>query len=120
MKIFVQLGILFAVCLAAEGIAKLLPFAMPASILGMLLMLLLLVTGLLKKEQLQETSGFLLGNLPIFFVPAIVGLVNYLELMWDNLGKILVVIMVSLVATFAVTVWVVRLTTALMERGKNK
>jgi len=42
MKIFVQLGILFAVCLAAEGIAKLLPFAMPASILGMLLMLLLL------------------------------------------------------------------------------
>lgn len=120
MKIIVQLGILFAICLAGEIVASLLPFTMPASILGMLILLALLVTGLLKKEQLREVSDFLLGNLPIFFVPAIVGLVNYLDLMRENAVKIVVVILVSMLIVFGVTMWTVRLTTALLERGKKK
>ena len=52
-------------------------------------------------------------------MPAIVGLINYLDLLRDNAVKMLIVGMGTMVITFGVTVWTVRLTTALMERGKK-
>jgi holin-like protein len=86
----------------------------------MLLLLVLLMSRALKVEQIETTADFFLGNLPFFFVPAIVGLINYLDLLRDNAVKMLIVGMGTMVITFGVTVWTVRLTTALMERGKKK
>lgn len=119
MKIITQLGIIFGICLVSEGISALLPFAFPGSIIGMLLLLLLLIFRLVRKEQLQETSDFLLGNLPFFFLPAAVSIINYLDLLRSNLAAIVVVMVVSLVLTFAATVYTVRLVTWLVE-GRNR
>ena len=120
MKVFQQLGIIFGICLISDGISRLLPFPLPVSIIGMLLLLALLTAKAIKTEQIETTADFFLGNLPFFFVPAIVGLINYLDLLRDNAVKMLVVGLVTMVITFGVTVWTVRLTTALMERGKKK
>lgn len=120
MKIITQLGIIFGICLLSDAISAALPFSLPGSIIGMLLLLLLLILRVLKKEQIQDVSGFLQANLPFFFVPSVVGLINYLDLLRENAVKILIVVFVSLVAAFAATVWAVRLTTKLMERGKHK
>ena len=119
MNVIAQLGIIFGICLISEGISALLPFAMPASIIGMLLLLLMLILKIVKTEQIRSVTDFLIGNLPFFFVPAIVGLINYLDLLRDNAVKMLIVGMGTMVITFGVTVWTVRLTTALMERGKK-
>ena len=119
MKIFVQMGVIFSICLVSDGISRILPFTMPATIIGMLLLLVLLMSGLVKKEQIETTADFFLSNLPFFFVPAIVGLVNYLDLLRDNAVKMMIVVMVSMVVTFGVTVWTVRLTTLLLERRKK-
>ena len=119
MKIFKQLGVIFGICLVSDVISRLLPFSLPVSIIGMLLLLVLLMSRTLKVEQIETTADFFLGNLPFFFVPAIVGLINYLDLLRENAVKMLVVGLVSMVLTFGVTVWVVRLTSAFMERGKS-
>lgn len=119
MKIITQLGIIAGICLVSEGISLVLPFTMPASVIGMILMALLLMAGLLKKEHIQDVSGFLLGNLPFFFIPAVVGLVNYLDVLSANAGKILIVTTGSLLITFAVTAWTVRLVTALTEKKEG-
>lgn len=119
MKIFKQMGIILGVCLVSDGISCILPFTMPATIIGMLLLLVLLMSGLIKKEQIETTADFFLSNLPFFFVPAVVGLINYLDLLRDNAVKMMIVVLVSMVVTFGVTVWTVRLTTSLMERRRR-
>lgn len=120
MKIITQLGLVFGICLVSEWISTLLPFAFPGSIIGMLLLLLLLAFHLVRQEHLQETSDFLLGNLPFFFLPAAVSIINYLDLLQANLVAIAVVIVVSLVLTFTATVYTVRLVTWLVEGRKGK
>ena len=120
MNVIAQLGIIFGICLVSEVISALLPFAMPASIIGMLLLLLLLILKIVKKEQIQSAADVLLANLPFFFVPAVVGLINYLDILYANAVKILLVVFISMAITFAATMWAVRLTARLMERGKKE
>lgn len=119
MNVIAQLGIIFGICLISEGISALLPFAMPASIIGMLLLLLMLILKIVKTEQIRSVTDFLIGNLPFFFVPAVVGLINYLDILSANALKMVLVVFVSMAATFAATMWAVRLTIRLMERGKK-
>jgi holin-like protein len=119
LNVIAQLGIIFGICLISEGISALLPFAMPASIIGMLLLLLMLILKIVKTEQIRSVTDFLIGNLPFFFVPAVVGLINYLDILSANALKMVLVVFVSMAATFAATMWAVRLTIRLMERGKK-
>ena len=45
MHILTELSLIFALCLAGEGIAALLPVAFPASVISMVLLMVLLLTG---------------------------------------------------------------------------
>ena len=63
MDIIIQLGIIFGICLVSEAVSMLLPFSLPGSIVGMLLLLVLLLLKIIKKEQIQKASEFLLANL---------------------------------------------------------
>ena len=120
MNVIAQLGIIFGICFISEVISALLPFAMPASIIGMLLLLFLLILKIIKKEQIKSATEVLLANLPFFFVPAVVGLINYLDILYANAVKMLIVVFGSMAITFAATMWAVRLTVRLMERGKKE
>ena len=64
MKIIYQIGIIFALCWVSEIVENLLPFAFPASVIGMLLLFVLLIFGILKVEHIREKSDFLLSNMP--------------------------------------------------------
>lgn len=48
MKIIKQIGIIFTVCWLSLVVEKLLPLAFPASVIGMVLLFLCLLTGVLK------------------------------------------------------------------------
>lgn len=70
MKIICQIGVIFAVCWFSQLIEAALPVPFPASVIGMLLLLALLATGLLKIEHIREKADFLLANMAFFFLPA--------------------------------------------------
>ena len=84
MKILKQFGVIFGVCWVSLVIEHYLPFSFPASVIGMILLLLCLLTGFLKIEHVQEKADFLLGNMGIFFVPAGVSLIQSLGLIKEN------------------------------------
>ena len=116
LKLLTQIGIIFGICWISTCIERVLPFTLPASIIGMLLLLALLLARVIKTEHIREKSDYLLGNLPFFFIPASVSIINYADVLRENLLALVVVCAVSLIATFAATVGAVRLTCRLLEQ----
>ena len=117
MKIIRQIGIIFAVCWLSQAIEQLLPFAFPASVIGMALLLVCLIIGLLKVEHIQEKADFLLENMAFFFIPAGVSIINFFDVLKSSVVQLVIICVVSTVITFAVTAWSVKLTVELMKRA---
>ena len=109
LKLLTQIGIIFGICWISTCIERVLPFT-----------LALLLARVIKTEHIREKSDYLLGNLPFFFIPASVSIINYADVLRENLLALVVVCAVSLIATFAATVGAVRLTCRLLERGKRR
>lgn len=119
MKILKQFGIIFGVCWISIVIEHYLPFSFPASVIGMILLLLCLLTGVLKIEHVQEKADFLLGNMAFFFVPAGVSIINYFDVLKSSIFQLIVICVVSTVITFAATAYSVTLTVRLLEKRKG-
>jgi len=96
MKYIKQLCIILAVSLLGEALHALIPLPIPASIYGMLLMLVALLTKVIKLEQVEKTADFLVAIMPLMFIPPAVGLV---ELSHD----ILPFLLPALLAVFLLT-----------------
>lgn len=119
MKIIKQIGIIFTLCWLSLVISELLPFEFPASVIGMLLLFISLMTRIIKIEHIQEKSDFLLGNMAFFFVPAGVSIMNYFDILKNSAVKLVIICVISTVITFVVTAYSVKVTMKLMERRKK-
>lgn len=119
MKIIKQFGIIFSICWISIVLEQYIPFPIPATVIGLILLLLCLLTGLLKIEHIKEKSDFLLGNMAFFFVPAGVGIINYFDLLKDSWLSLLIICIVSTIITFAATAYSIKLTLYLMNRRKK-
>ena len=76
MKYLKQFGIILFVSLLGELLRMLIPLPIPASVYGLVLMLILLMTGIIKLQQIKEVSAFLIEIMPVMFIPAGVGLLE--------------------------------------------
>lgn len=114
-----QLGVLLAVCLLSIGIEQLLPFTFPASVIGLLLTLLLLMAKWIRLEQVDDLTNFLLENLPFFFIPVSVRIMDYWDVISANFVAFLVICFVTMALVFGVTAWSVVLTMRWMN-GRKK
>lgn len=119
MPVAAQLCVIFAVCLVSEGLAALLPFSFPASVLAMVVLLLLLLCKAVKPRQLQQTADFLLGNMPLFFVPACVGIIRYTDVLFQNFWAIVLISLLTTPLVFFVTGHVVQLTLKWVRRKEE-
>lgn len=79
-----QFGILMGFLAIGEFIVKCTGFPFPSSIIGMLLLTVSLHFRIVKLNQVDALSSFLVHNLGFFFVPAGVGLINYLGFIADQ------------------------------------
>ncbi|WP_372881556.1 CidA/LrgA family protein [Psychromonas sp.] len=61
-----------------------LPFVFPGSILGLILLFSSLSLGLIKVEWIMMSGSLLLKYMAVLFIPVGVGLINYLQLIFDN------------------------------------
>lgn len=91
MKYIKQIGIIITISFLGEVLSRVLPFTIPASVYGLFLMLLALVTKVIKVEQVREVSNFLLDIMPIMFVPASVGIMVSWGLLKDIMVPALIV-----------------------------
>lgn len=119
VKLLVQIGIVFTICLVGEGIARLLPFAFPASVISMILLFLLLLSGALKVEHIREKGNFLLRNMAFFFIPSGVALIEQTDVLRGKVLPLLAVCLITTVLTFAVSAATIRLVSSWQNRLKK-
>lgn len=103
MKYMKQLGIIFAVTCIGEILKYVIPLPIPASIYGLVLMLVLLITRKVKLEQVQDVADFLIEIMPMMFIPAAVGLLVSWKQLKSMLVPVVVITIVSTIIVMAVT-----------------
>lgn len=112
MKYPKQFLIILLFAFLGEGCRYLLPFPIPASIYGMILLFLALQARVIKLEQFQPCGDQLVGWLPVLFVPPMVGLTEHWERIRPQLVSLLLITLVTTVITFAaagvVTQWLTK------------
>ncbi len=118
MKYIRQLTIIMGISFVGELLNKTLPLPVPASIYGLIIMLILLSSGLLKISHIKETSNLLLDAMPIMFIPAAAGIIKY----WGIIKPILLpcIIMMLLVTAVVMVVTGVVTQKIINHNGKEK
>jgi holin-like protein len=103
MKILVQCGILFGICVAGDAISALTHLPIPGNVIGMAILFLLLCTGILKKTQIDRISDFFLGNMAFFFIPSGVAIIVYYKALEKAIVPFLLIILFTTIIVMAVT-----------------
>ena len=103
MKYFRQFFLILAISFAGEILHMVLPLPVPASIYGLVLMLLALVTGIVKIEQVKDTAVFLIEIMPVMFIPAAVGLLDSWGVLQPMFLPVIIITLLSTVVVMAAT-----------------
>lgn len=112
MKYVFQFCRILLVCLLGEILAHILPLPIPASVYGLVLLLASLKLGVLQLDQVKEAGNFLIGILPLLFVPAAVGVMD----LWEELGAML---LPCLIAVIPVTLLVMGVSGRVTQRVRR-
>lgn len=116
LKLLRQFLIILLLSLVGEGLHALLPLPVPASVYGLVLMLLCLCTGTLRLDQVERASDFLIEIMPVMFVPAAVGLTES----WEQLRGVLVPVLVIMVLTTVLVMVVTGHVTQFVMKWRKK
>ncbi len=119
MNIMAQLAVILGVCLAGEGIAVLIPVAFPSSVVSLILLMILLLTGVVKERQIQTVSGFFIANMAFFFIPSFVGTLEHAELLISQALPLLLIVGLTTPVVYLITGWTVQLLLLVMRRKEK-
>jgi holin-like protein len=75
LKQISQIAIILLISFIGEVLNKLLDLPIPASIYGLIIMLICLETKIIKIEKIEKVANLLLELMPIMFIPASVGII---------------------------------------------
>lgn len=103
MKYVKQLAIILTISMIAELMEALIPLPVAASIYGLVLMLLGLITKIIPLEKVEGAADFLVEIMSIMFIPPTVGIMTSVEALKDMLIPLCVISVVSTVLIMAVT-----------------
>lgn len=117
MKYMKQIAIIMLIAFIGEVLNHMIPLPIPASIYGIVIMLLLLTTGLLKVESVKEISVFLIEIMTITFIPATAGLMDSFHLLSGSLMAYIVILVAS---TYAVMIVSGRVSQAVIRKEKKQ
>ena len=97
-----------------EALHVLIPLPVPASVYGLVIMLIALGTHIIK---LKEAAEFLIEIMPVMFIPAGVGLLTA----WGILKPVCVpIILITLITTVVVMIVTGRVTQAVIRMDRKK
>lgn len=118
MKYLKQLLIILLISLIAEVMEYLIPLPVAASVYGLVLMLLGLMTHIIPLEKVEGVANFLVENMAIMFIPPTVGIMASVEELKQMLIPLFVI---SIVTTLIIMVVTGRTAQFIIRRtGANK
>lgn len=116
MKYLKQFLIILVISLIGELLNKLLPLPVPASIYGMVILFIGLLSGVIKLSSVKEAGSFLIEIMPVMFIQAGVGLMSS----WLNLKPIIIpVCIITVAAIFTVMIVSGHVTQFIVKRTKK-
>lgn len=116
MKPVMQAAIIFLICLLGEAIVSLFSLSFPSSVIAMILLFLLLLFKIIKRENIQDMIRFLQQNMSLFFIPSGVAIMNNFSYLSENLVAFLAICVISTIVTFAATAYTVQFVSRWMNR----
>jgi len=109
LRLLIELAILCALFLLGGQLASWLGWPIPGGVMGLALLLILFASGVLKPAMLQLGAGWLMAEMLLFFIPALMSLLDYGSLIREEGWRILLVIAVSTLMVMVVTALTVEL-----------
>ncbi len=117
MKYLRQFLVILAISFIGEILKYFLPLSIPASIYGMMILFIGLLTGIIPLEAVKDVGKFLIEIMPVMFIPAGVGLMSS----WVNLKPVLLpVSIITVVSIVTVMIATGRTSQWIIRRGKKK
>ncbi|MGS0544168.1 CidA/LrgA family protein [Pseudomonas sp. Y5-11] len=108
-RLIAELAVLLGLYLLGCQIAAWLAWPIPGGVIGMALLLLAFAFGWVKPAALQLGAGLLMAEMLLFFIPALMSLLDYGALLRDDGWRILLVIGASTLMVMLVTAFTVEL-----------
>lgn len=108
-RLLAELCVLFVLYLVGGQLVAWLGWPIPAGVMGMALLLVLFAVGAVKPGTLQRGAGWLMAQMLLFFIPALMSLLDYGSLMRSEGWRILLVIALSTLVVMVVTAVTVEL-----------
>ena len=102
-----QIVLLAAIWLLADIAVRTLHLPLPANLTGMLLLLACILLGVVKAQWFEAGARWPLAEMLLFFVPAVVAVVNYQELLLEEGWRVMVGVLVSTTLVLGTTALVV-------------
>ncbi|MBC2578310.1 CidA/LrgA family protein [Peptostreptococcus russellii] len=101
MKYLKQFAIIIVITFIGEALNQIIPLPIPASIYGLVIMLIALSTKILPLDKVKDVGKMLIQTMPIMFIPAGVGLITA----WDKLSPIILpVVVITFISTIVVLI----------------
>jgi holin-like protein len=103
MKYLRQFAIILVICFAGEVLNRLFNIPIPGNVIGMVILLAALLSGVIKVEAIEDVTEFMLKHLAFFFVPAGISIISSFDIIKTNLVSMLAVILLSTVVVIVTT-----------------
>ena len=103
MKFIKQLSIILTISFIAELMEELIPLPVAASIYGLILMLVGLITHIIPLEKVEGAADFLIDIMAVMFVPSTVGIMTSIDALRQMLIPLVVISCVTTLLIMAVT-----------------
>ena len=116
MKYLKQFLIILVISYAGELLKYVLPLPIPASIYGMVILLVGLLTGWIALDAVKDVGKFLIEIMPVMFIPAGVGLMSS----WGALKPVLIPVSIITIACVFTVMGVSGVVTQFLIRLKKQ
>ncbi|MDG9783259.1 CidA/LrgA family protein [Metapseudomonas otitidis] len=118
-RLVLQLVVLIALYLLGGQIAAWLAWPIPGGVIGLGLLLVAFASGRVQPAALQLGAGLLMAEMLLFFIPALMSLLDYGALLRSEGWRILLVIGVSTLLVMLATALTVELVCRWSERHEH-
>jgi holin-like protein len=106
MKIVIQVIFLYMIYFLGVFLQNLFHLMIPGSIIGMIILFVLLQANFFQKEWVKDGSLFLVKYLSLLFIPATVGIMQYLLLFTSKGFITVIVVLISTVLVMISSSWI--------------
>nr|WP_210319586.1 CidA/LrgA family protein [Rhizobium wenxiniae] len=115
-----QVALIVLLWLAGEAVSRSTGLPIPGSVLGLFALLYLLITGTIRLSTMRRGANVLLADMLLFFVPAVLAVLDHSEFLGLVGLKVLAVIFAGTLMVMCMTALAVDVGYRLMLRMESK